>query len=116
MERESGAAYIRGNFEPDDCLAVVLVNRRSQTVIQRLSTARKIASSDFQAWLLHKNAQHYDIYVSMNALREGAMGKTKADVEVVQHVYLDFDEGGTANMERLLKRQDVPQPNYLVAT
>jgi len=27
----------------------------------------------------------------MNALREGARGRTKEDVAVIRHVYLDFD-------------------------
>jgi len=116
MDRDSGAAYIRDNFEPDDRLAVVLINRRSQTVIQRLSTARKIASADFQAWLRHRNAQQYDVYISMNALRENAQGRTKRDVGRIRHVYLDFDENGTAKLESLLKRHDSPRPNYIVAT
>lgn len=30
------------------------------------------------------------------------------------HVYLDFDENGTAAVQALLKRDDVPEPNYLV--
>ena len=51
------ADYLRDNFEPTDRLAVVLLNKRTGAVIQRLAAAEKIAAPDFQAWLRHKNAQ-----------------------------------------------------------
>jgi hypothetical protein len=43
-----------------------------------------------------------------------AHGRTKADVAVIRHVYLDFDERGTEYVENLLKRSDLPQPNYFL--
>jgi hypothetical protein len=49
----------------------------------------------------------------MNTLRESARGRTKADVAVIRHVYLDFDDNGTQAVEALLKREDLPRPNYL---
>src|SRR5260370_42416220 len=72
--------YLRGGFEPSDRLAVVLVNKQAASVIQRIATADKIASQDFQAWLPYQNAQRYEIYVSMNPLREEAPGRTKEDI------------------------------------
>jgi len=114
MRRQLAAQYIRENFEARDRLAVVLIEKRSGTVIQRLATAEKIASNEFQAWLRHKNAEHHEIYVSMNALHAGAIGRTKSDVATVRHVYLDFDDHGTAAVEKLLARQDLPRPSYLV--
>ncbi len=51
------AAYISQNFEPRDRLAVVLVNKRADRVCQRIATAEKIASPEFQAWLRRQNAQ-----------------------------------------------------------
>jgi hypothetical protein len=48
----------------------------------------------------------------MNALRTGASGRTKGDIGTVRHVYLDFDENGTAAVERLMRRSDLPRPNY----
>jgi hypothetical protein len=107
-------AYLRGNFEPSDRLAVVLVQKRTGAVLQRLAAAEKIAARDFQAWLRHKNAQEHEVYVSMNALRQEAQSRTKADVAAIRHIYLDFDHHGTEAVERLLKREDLPQPNYLL--
>ena len=92
----------------------MLVHKRTGAVLQRLATSGQIAAPDFQAWLRHKNAQEHEVYVSMNALRDDARGRTKADVAHVRHVYLDFDDHGTEAVERLLKRSDLPKPNYLL--
>jgi hypothetical protein len=114
VDREIASKYIRENFEPSDRLAVVLLNKRSGSVMQRVARAEKIASTDFQAWLRYQNAQRCEIYLSMNSLREDARGRTKAEVAVIRHIYLDFDDNGTQAVEALLKREDLPKPNYLV--
>jgi len=90
---------LQGNFEPTDRLAVVLVNKQASSVIQRLASAERIAAQDFQAWLRYQNAHRDEIYVSMNALREDARGRTKEDIAVIRHVYLDFDNNGTAAVQ-----------------
>ena len=114
MNMKISVDYLLDNFDRSDRLAVVLIHKRSSAVLQRLATADQIAAADFQAWLRHKNAGQNEVYISMNALREDAHGRTKADVGPIRHVYLDFDEGGTAAVERLFKRGDLPQANYLL--
>lgn len=105
--------YIRENFAPEDRLAVVVRNTRTGRVIQRIATSSAIAELDFQAWLREHNEQgRSEIYISMNALDPTATGRTKRDVVSIRHIYLDFDEDGTAALERLLNRQDLPAPNY----
>jgi hypothetical protein len=106
--------YLRDNFAPDDRLAVVLIHKRTGAVLQRLATAERIAAADFQSWLRLKNAGQNEVYISMNALHADARGRTKADIDVIRHLYLDFDERGTEAVENLLKRPDLPQPNYLL--
>src|SRR6266481_6442025 len=110
VDQNRAARYIRENFEPGDRLAVVLLNKRTEDVIQRIASADKIAADDFQAWLRAQNAHGYEVYVSMNALNKTARGRTKADVETVRHLYLDFDANGTQAVEKLLARQDLPAP------
>jgi hypothetical protein len=115
--RELASRYLKASFDPTDRLAVVLVNRPADSVIQRIATAETIASTDFQTWLrYHNNAEHYEIYVSMNALHPAAKGRTKADVAVIRHVYLDFDENGTSAVQALFKREDLPVPSHVVNT
>lgn len=107
--------FIGENFEPSDRLAVVVVNKSAGSVSQRIATAESIMGPDFQSWLHYRNDHdRCEIYISMNALRQKAQGRTKQDVVAIRHIYLDFDADGTAAVERLLRRQDVPKPNYLI--
>jgi hypothetical protein len=108
--------YVRANFELSDRLAVVVLNKQTGGVIQRITTAEQIAAPGFQAWLRYHNAQRSEIYISMNALRSGAMGRTKADVETIRHVYLDFDQNATEAVDNLLRRRDLPHPNFRINT
>jgi hypothetical protein len=108
------ARYLRENFRPDDRLAVVLIQKETHRVVQRIATAEKIAAPGFQAWLRHENAQRCEVYVSMNTIKPGSRGRTKDDIADVRHIYLDFDENGTAAVQALMQRPDVPTPNYLV--
>lgn len=112
--KEIASNYLRENFAPEDRLAVVLLHKRAGAVLQRLASAERIAAPDFQSWLRHKNAGQNEVYISMNALRPDARGRTKADVGAIRHIYLDFDDRGTEAVESLLKRTDLPQPNYLL--
>lgn len=114
MDPDVPVKYIRENFRPKDRIAVVLIQKETHRVVQRVATAERVASAEFQAWLRHENASRFEVYVSMNALKDGARSRTKEDVAEIRHVYLDFDDNGTAAVQALLKRDDVPQPNYLV--
>jgi len=116
MNPEVPPRYIRDNFRSTDRLAVVLIHKETGHVIQRVATAERIAEHDFQAWLRHENAHRYEIYISMNALDEQARGRTKDEVAAIRHIYLDFDHDGTAKVQALMARQDIPQPNYLVSS
>lgn len=114
MDPDVPARYIRENFGPRDRVAVVLIQKETHRVIQRVATAEKAASPEFQAWLRHSNAGRYEVYLSMNALKDGSRTRTKEDISEIRHIYLDFDANGTAAVQALMKRDDLPQPNYLV--
>ena len=116
MQQDVGDKYIRDNFEPDDRLAVVLINRRSGSVTQRIAPARQIASPEFQAWLRERNRMAVEVFVSMNALHEHARGRTREDVAVIRHLYLDFDNDGTKAVTLMQNRGDMPKPNYILNT
>lgn len=116
IDREAGRRFIRANFGPDDRLAVVLIQKQSGSVVQRLASAAQIADEKFQNWLRYMNAQKHEVYVSMNPLRSEARGRTKSDLAGVSHVYLDFDEGGDRAVAALQAREDLPTPNELIET
>jgi hypothetical protein len=114
VDGETAAAYIRENFEPADRLALVLVSRKHGGVVQRIASAERIAAEDFQRWLRFMNARRFEVYLSMNALKPEATGRTKEDIGAVRHVYLDLDEGGPEAVGKLLNRNDIPRPNYII--
>jgi len=116
MNPEVPVRYIRDNFRDDDRLAVVIIDRQTRRTTQRTSTAERIARPEFQAWLRHENASAREIYVGMNPVRQDSHTRTKADIAEIRHVYLDFDNNGTAAVQALTQRNDVPEPNYLVNT
>jgi len=97
----SASEYILDNFKPTDRIAVLVLNRQLGETTQRITTAQKASSPEFQAWLRYKNANGADIYVGMNPLQHHASTRTKDDIEKISHVYLDLDHGGIASLEAL---------------
>jgi hypothetical protein len=59
--------YILDAFEPSNRIAVLALNRDLRETVQRITSAEKAASPDFQAWLRYKNANGSDIYIGMLA-------------------------------------------------
>ena len=112
----SASEYILDNFKPTDRIAVLVLNRQLGETTQRITTAQKASSPEFQAWLRYKNANGADIYVGMNALQHHASTRTKDDIEKISHVYLDLDHGGTASLDALENSDVVPRPNYVLNT
>ncbi len=112
----SGSDYINGNFDPSDRVALLILNRSRAETLQRITTAQKAASPEFQAWLRHKNATGADIYLGMNPLKRDASTRTKDDIETIRHVYLDLDHGGEAALETVENSSLVPKPNYVLQT
>src|SRR5438270_4076372 len=97
----SASVYILDNFKPTDRVAILVLNRQLGETTQRITTAQKASSPEFQAWLRYKNANGADIYIGMNALQHHASTRTKEDIEKISHVYLDIDHGGSASVEAL---------------
>ena len=116
MDPDVPARYIHENFRPGDRLAVVLIQKQTNRVVQRIASADRIAQPEFQSWLRHANASRHEIYIGMNSVKPGSRSRTKGDIAEIRHVYLDFDDNGTAAVQSLIRRDDLPKPNYLVST
>ena len=101
--------YIKQNYHPDDRLAVVIKNQVTGQVIQRLGSARAIASPDFQRWLRFHNVTGGSVYLSVNSLQPEATGRTRAQVQTIRHVYLDIDQDGPAVLAKVLRRSQNPK-------
>ena len=97
----TASEYILDNFKPSDRIAVLLRNRSSGEIIQRIASAEKIAARDFQEWLTERNQAGFDIYVGMNTLKNGAYSRTKRDIHEIRHVYLDLDYRGPETLKAI---------------
>src|SRR5579872_3917986 len=116
MAKDSASQFIMDNFELDDRLAIVLIDRRAGGVMQRIASASQIASHEFQVWLKSENRSGRDVFISMNALAADARTRTRGDVGAIRHLYLNFDENGTQGVQHLQSCEDIPTLNYLVNT
>ena len=112
----SASDYIRANFQPSDRIAILLRSRNRSEVMQRITTAEKIASPEFQAWLAFKNAEGFDIYIGMNTLKHGAYSRTKQDIDTIRHVYADLDYDGPRALAAIQSSELVPKPNFVLET
>src|SRR5271155_5310507 len=110
----SAPEYILDNFEPTERIAMLVLNRDFGEAIQRITSAQKAASPEFQAWLRYKNANGSDIYIGMNPLRKDAATRTKEDIESIRHVYLDLDHGGPEALGAIENSSVAPKPNYVL--
>jgi hypothetical protein len=110
----SAPEYILDNFDSADRIAMLVLNRDFGETIQRITSAQKAASPEFQAWLRYKNANGSDIYIAMNPLKKDAATRTKEEIETIRHVYLDLDHGGAQALEAIENSSAVPKPNYIL--
>jgi RepB DNA-primase from phage plasmid len=110
----SASEYILDNFDPNDRIALLVLNRDFGETIQRITSAQKAASPEFQAWLRYKNANGSDIYIGMNPLKKDAATRTKEEIESIKHVYLDLDHGGSEALEAIENSSVLPKPNYVL--
>jgi hypothetical protein len=116
MKALSGLEYTLALHEPEDQVAVVLVNRFRGQSLQRIASAETIAAPRFQKWLADRNRAGYDVFVGMNPLKEGVASRTKASIREIRHVYLDLDEDADAALANVRNSLDVPAPNFVLGT
>jgi len=112
----SPSEYILDNFERSDRIALLVLNRDFAETIQRITSAEKASSPEFQAWLRYKNANGSDIYIGMNPLRADASTRTKDDIQSIKHVYLDLDHGGQDALKSVEDSSLLPKPNYVLTS
>jgi hypothetical protein len=112
----SASEYILDNFKPSDRIAVLLRNRSTGEVVQRIAAAENVAARDFQEWLTNRNQAGFDIYIGMNTLKEGACNRTKRDIHEIRHVYLDLDYRGPEALKAIQNSDELPKPNFVLDT
>ncbi len=75
-----------------------------------------MAGPRFQTWLRNENATGADIFIGMNPLKNGAVGRAKENVHEIRHLYLDLDTGGQETLDAIRNSPEVPTPNFVLNT
>ena len=70
-------------------------------------------SPHFQAWLRHRNAKGWNVYVSVNAVLPGR-SRTRRAIATIRHVFLEEDGDGPGLLAALTTRPDLPPPSYVL--
>jgi hypothetical protein len=112
----SAPEYVLALHDPQDHVAVLVLNRSRGHVMQRILPAETIASAPFQAWLKAQNEAGADIFAGMNPMKDGIYNRTKENVREIRHVYLDLDEDAGASLYSLRTSGDAPAPNFVLDT
>jgi RepB DNA-primase from phage plasmid len=115
MRDITASDYIRENYKLADRLAVV-IKFQNGSLLQRITTAGRIAAPEFQSWLQEQNERNGNVYLSVNALATAAFARTRNDIQDVRHVYLDIDVDGDAVLRRILHDSRVPEPSFVLNT
>ncbi|MEQ1574281.1 MAG: DNA-primase RepB domain-containing protein [Vicinamibacterales bacterium] len=105
--------FLRVAFDSDDWVAVFLKTYRTGETAQRVVPLATAASDRFQAWLRHRNAAGWNVYVSVNAVHPGR-SRTRRAIAAVRHVFLEEDNNGLELVATLAIRPDLPPPSYVL--
>jgi len=110
--------YLQENYKAKDRIAIVLIRKLDgkDYVKQEIMDAKKAWSPEYQKYLRAQNKNGYNVFVSMNTLKENALGRTLNDIKEVRHLYLDLDTNGKEKVETIMNDKDIPKPNYVLNT
>ena len=105
-DREAPLRFLRTAYEPTDWVAVFLKTYRTGATAQRVVSLSEATSPRFQNWLRQRNANSWNVYVSVNAVRPGR-SRSRDAVSGIRHVFLEEDADGPGLLA-LLTTTDAP--------
>ena len=114
IDRDAPLRFLRTAFLPDDWIAVLLKRYDTDEAVQRVGPVGMVLDARFQGWLRFKNARHFNVFVSVNALTPGRRSRTRESVSAVRHVFLDADQDADRVLGAIADRSDLPAPSYIV--
>ena len=94
VDTEASIRFLRTAYEPDDWIAVFLKSYETGQTLQRVGPLSLFLEPRVHAWLRAMNAKRFNVYVSVNAIREGQRTRTKDAIAAVRHIFLEADEDG----------------------
>lgn len=112
-DREAPLRFLRTGYQPADWVAVFLKTYRTGETTQRVVSVSEATSLRFQSWLHRRNANSWNVYVSVNAVRPGRSRSRDAICDI-RHVFLEEDADGPGLLASLTTRPDLPPPSYVL--
>ena len=94
VDRAAPIRFLQTAYEADDWIAVFLKTYRTGETVQRVVSVSEATGPRFQSWLRRRNANSWNVYVSVNAVRPGVRARTKDAIGIVRHLFLDADHDG----------------------
>jgi len=113
IDRDAPLRFLRTGYEPADWIAVFLKTYRTGETTQRVMSVSEATSPRFQSWLRQRNANSWNVYVSVNAVRPGRSRSRRA-ISNIRHVFLEEDVDGPGLLASLTTRPDLPPPSYVL--
>ena len=113
IDREAPLRFLRTAYEPADWVAVFLKTYRTGETAQRVVSVSEATSPRFQSWLRQRNANSWNVYVSVNAVRPGR-SRSRDAICGIRHVFLEEDADGPGLLAALTTRPDLPPPSYVL--
>jgi hypothetical protein len=113
IDREAPCRFLQTAFEPSDWVAVFLKNYLTGQTAQRVAPVDRAIAPQFQSWLRSRNADRWNVYVSVNSLRPGR-SRARDAVLGIRHVFLEEDTDGPGLLAALTTRPDLPPPSYVL--
>lgn len=115
-DTSAAARFLGTGYAPTDRVALLLKSVDTSRTRQHVTTVARLLDPRYQRWLHALNAgpDGWDVYVSVNAIAPGKWRRTREDIGVVRHVFLDVDTGADVVMNTIMRRLDLPFPSYIV--
>jgi hypothetical protein len=111
---DAALEFLRTAYESDDWIALFLKSYVTGRCTQRVGPLALFLEPRMHAWLRAMNAQRFNVYVSVNAIKPGVRSRTKEAIGAIRHVFIEADEDGPAVVARIAGRTDLPAPSYLI--
>jgi hypothetical protein len=113
-DTDAALQFLCTAFEPDDWIALFLKSYATGRCTQRVGPLSLFHEPRMHAWLRAMNAQRFNVYVSVNAIRPGVRARTKDAIGAVRHVFVEADQDGPGVVAKVGGRRDLPAPSYLI--
>jgi hypothetical protein len=116
LDRNAPRAFLQAAFAREDAVAIFLKSYATGATAQRVVTLRQATSDRFLAWLRARNADHWNIYVSVNAVDARRRSRSRDAIVGVRHLFVETDCDAGRFLASIAGRRDLPQPSFLIRT